>query len=524
MRSITHLITRLQMQFRASLHWYLLHTMMICLIAGFAHLVVTAQDTAGQQIIVSLPERIEVEVGETIRIAGEIVCPPQNCVSFGVRLRYDPALVEIVTAEPGRFLGSDIVKPTRLNETNPEAGYIAIGARSTSLSDTTETNGELFVITLMTLAAGNLLLEFEEDAGSFVLTRSGQSEVTFRGGVVIIGGSDTLHPETPDAVSVTLQRSAVMRGGPASTFEVVGEVDAGQPYPVLALSDDLAWLWVATNEGETGWIFFNSLLMSLEGELAELDILSETPTPTPTITLTPSQTFTPTNTLTPSLTFTPTLTSTPSATATLTASQTPTVTVSPTATLTPTPTFTATHTPTATPDAVVIARILNNDIRIRSSPSTASTANVLGQARANQEFTVLGTSQDTNGLTWYQIRYEGRVAYVRADVVRVFVRSATGAELTLTPSITPTGFALRTGGCRSRYPANAVINIRYPGGIDRVDLRVQPRGTSRSIDFLENNSRVVILGEVASDGRQCWYRVRRDGTGITGWVEERALP
>lgn len=77
--------------------------------------------------------------------------------------------------------------------------------------------------------------------------------------------------------------------------------------------------------------------------------LTPSDTPTPTITLTPSDTPTPTETFTPTFTFTPSNTPTPSDTPT--ATNTPTETFTPTITLTPsdTPTATATLTPSNTP-------------------------------------------------------------------------------------------------------------------------------------------------------------------------------
>ncbi len=93
--------------------------------------------------------------------------------------------------------------------------------------------------------------------------------------------------------------------------------------------------------------------------------LAPSPTPTPTLTMTPTVTSTPTvtptltstPTLTPTQTSTPAATSTPTPTPTVTSTSTPTPTITSTATPTPTltntptltPTRTATPTPTATP-------------------------------------------------------------------------------------------------------------------------------------------------------------------------------
>ena len=76
-------------------------------------------------------------------------------------------------------------------------------------------------------------------------------------------------------------------------------------------------------------------------------ILTPTPTFTPTSTSTPTITPTPTSTSTP--TATPTITPTPTSTSTPTATPTPTPGVTETPTITPTPTSTVTETPTVTP-------------------------------------------------------------------------------------------------------------------------------------------------------------------------------
>ncbi len=74
----------------------------------------------------------------------------------------------------------------------------------------------------------------------------------------------------------------------------------------------------------------------------ELCVPMRTPTPTPTVSATPTPTVTPTATPTPTATVTPTVTPTPTATVT------PTVTPTPTATLTATPTPIPTAAPTCT--------------------------------------------------------------------------------------------------------------------------------------------------------------------------------
>jgi hypothetical protein len=86
------------------------------------------------------------------------------------------------------------------------------------------------------------------------------------------------------------------------------------------------------------------------GNYLQLNIIGPSPTPTITPTNTPTPTVTPTNTLTPTVTptNTPTVTTTPTQTQTQTPTVTVTQTVTPTVTTTPTPTETPTNTPTVT--------------------------------------------------------------------------------------------------------------------------------------------------------------------------------
>ncbi|MCW5853577.1 MAG: VWA domain-containing protein [Anaerolineae bacterium] len=83
--------------------------------------------------------------------------------------------------------------------------------------------------------------------------------------------------------------------------------------------------------------------------------VTRTPTPTSTVTMTwtPTATSTPTSTRTPTATYTPTPTPTQTLTPTLTATRTATATATHTPTATFTPTSTRTHTPTHTPTATV---------------------------------------------------------------------------------------------------------------------------------------------------------------------------
>ena len=118
---------------------------------------------------------------------------------------------------------------------------------------------------------------------------------------------------------------------------------------------DGIWVYQATLlPGQTKHIWCNFDTLSYSGPSKNIKIVQLptnvcgiTPTPTPTITETPTNTPTPTITETPTNTPTSTITETPTNTPTTTITETPTNT--PTTTVTPTQTPTSTTTPTVTP-------------------------------------------------------------------------------------------------------------------------------------------------------------------------------
>jgi uncharacterized protein YgiM (DUF1202 family) len=169
---------------------------------------------------------------------------------------------------------------------------------------------------------------------------------------------------------------------------------------------------------------------------------------------------------------------------------------------------------------VLTVEVIGNGINVRSQPSRS--AGVLGRVSSPSRFEVTDI-EESGGFVWYEIRYANSRGYLRSDVVKVFMVVGGRREVTLTPSPTPTGGAVGNVRCSSNWNENTLLMVVYPAGITRVDLRSQPRGTSASVAFLENGSRVVVRGKPQSDGRQCWYPVRINGTGTNGWVEEGSI-
>lgn len=151
---------------------------------------------------------------------------------------------------------------------------------------------------------------------------------------------------------------AYIRSGPARSYEIVGQIAPGELIEIpIGRTDDSEWILFQYEDEDSnkqfGWIAAS--LVEWLVDLEVLPILSEddltptatfTPSNTPSSTPTPTLTFTPSNTptITPSNTPTETPTITPSSTST----DTPTITPSMTATSTSTPTITSTSTETAT--------------------------------------------------------------------------------------------------------------------------------------------------------------------------------
>ena len=132
---------------------------------------------------------------------------------------------------------------------------------------------------------------------------------------------------------------------------------------------------------------------------------SPTPTgPTPTRTITPTPSHTPTMTKTPTLapTATPTITSTPTSTSTITSTptSTPTITNTPTSTPTITPTHTPTITATATPTSTATGTPTNSPTATQTPTETpTSTPTVTMSPTSTPTATASGTPTSTPTIT-----------------------------------------------------------------------------------------------------------------------------
>lgn len=226
--------------------------------------------------------------------------------------------------------------------------------------------------------------------------------------------------------------SVNMRSGPSTGSSIVRPVAAGISFTVLAgptAQGGYAWYQVRNATHGTGWI---------AGELMT-KTASGAPTATPTITRTP------------------TMTRTPSPTRTATATRTP---GGPTDTPTRTPTTGPTQTPTRTPTATrtpMPAKFVPGDgartdqqVNMRSTPSTTGAVIVLLPSGAN--VTILAGPTSANGYSWYQVDH---ATHGTGWIAGELMTKTSAANPTATPTRTPTA----TLAAASVTPATATPTV-----------------------------------------------------------------
>jgi serine/threonine protein kinase len=210
--------------------------------------------------------------------------------------------------------------------------------------------------------------------------------------------------------------------------------------------------------------------------------LTNTPEPTRTLTLTPSntatETFTPTFTYTPTFTFTPTFTYTPTFTFTPTFTYTPSNTArpsnTPTPTLTPTLTSTATNTPTPTPNvAGTLSAATQQALAVTQTLAACSfDYAIIEQTPADGEFFPINSdyTRDIRLLNTGTCAWEPNTSLTNIDGEtfnagpRIFIRQrvAVGTEYVLTFSgRTPGAGGLRTGTWQLRTPQQIPIGAPF---------------------------------------------------------------
>ncbi len=202
-----------------------------------------------------------------------------------------------------------------------------------------------------------------------------------------------------------------------------------QPKPKL-LNRKYAWLWL----GLVGIL----VVMLLAGGIWIDSLIKSPSTPTAMVSL-PTATSPATRTATSTQTLAPTATWTPTPTAANRSTYTPTWTSEPTATLTqvrtptsiPTSTSVVTKTPTPMPTSTEMPYVMaKTAVNVRSGPGTVYA--VLGQIQQGDKLPLLARTANAD---WWQVNYQGEMAWVSASLVEA---SYSGTEIEIAQDIPPT--------------------------------------------------------------------------------------
>src|SRR5690606_21205466 len=90
-------------------------------------------------------------------------------------------------------------------------------------------------------------------------------------------------------------RSMAVRGGPGSSYPVVGNLEANEQVEITGISEDGSWYQVELSDGTLGWLASSSAVVNTFGDLVSVPVaLEPTNTPTETPSATPTETETPT--------------------------------------------------------------------------------------------------------------------------------------------------------------------------------------------------------------------------------------
>jgi uncharacterized protein YraI len=93
-------------------------------------------------------------------------------------------------------------------------------------------------------------------------------------------------PSTPTGVFITVTYVEPMnvRGGPGTSYDILGQIQPGSIYPALGISPGREWVQIAYSDGPNGigWVYAS--YVSISG--GELRIIEPPPTQTPLVTST----------------------------------------------------------------------------------------------------------------------------------------------------------------------------------------------------------------------------------------------
>ncbi|MBR7021160.1 MAG: SH3 domain-containing protein [Lachnospiraceae bacterium] len=282
-----------------------------------------------------------------------------------------------------------------------------------------------------------------------------------------------------------------VRKKPGTASDVLGKAYQGDRLPVLGTekaSDGYTWYLVEVNiDGavKQGYVY---------GNFVTITSASSQPTATPT----PQPANTPTN--------------------------------APKATPTEAPKATPTEAPKATPTPVPstdgkVAIVNATRMNVRSGATTAS--DVLGKAYQGEQYTVLGSSKDSEGRTWYLVEYPvngvTKKAYLYGNFVTI--TSASSAPKA-TPTAVPTSAPDTSTAKPTESPKKVSITVSENKGRPVVEATV----TAKSLNIrsgpgteyvkvvtVEKGQPVTVVSFAYAEGGAVWY----EGVLIVDGLEYR---
>jgi hypothetical protein len=345
-------------------------------IAGLAAPSRAIQDAAPARIDLS---SVVMALDGTGEGAIHLTCPTEACGEIALTLTYDAETATFIDVRAGRYWSA----PPRLTiDTETAADGRAVLTFQASGVPNTIMGGDstVFIVTFSGARVGSGAWNVV-DAALTMQDGSSHDYTTNEGALTVLPA---------DVPTVRLSALITVWLGPSALFKTLGAIGTDAPLPLLGVSADGAWAFVALPRfpqepsiplplDNRAWInAADPAIAAFDGDVSSVSEVMPTNTPTATPTNTPTET--PTPTFTPSDTPTPTFT--PSDTPTFTPTPTPTPTETPTPTLTPsdTPTFTPTFTPTLSD-----AQIAATEAAIRDATATADAAPTRTQDALNTQ-------------------------------------------------------------------------------------------------------------------------------------------
>ena len=150
--------------------------------------------------------------------------------------------------------------------------------------------------------------------------------------------------------------------------------------------------------------------------------------------------------------------------------------------------------------------IKEDGTNIRSSASSSSTK--VTQASANQEYTVIETTTDSDGKTWYKIKVSDSAnGYVRSDLVTLKQDGTTeSSDANTASSVEPTS-ATAINEITATVAGNSPVNVRSGAG-----TKYEKTGT------VDAGSTITLTAKATDSDGNVWYQFKTDS--VEGFIRE----